>query len=203
VPRKPLENVREIVFRINSSTTTTRQDRIYDSFGYNPVIGANIPCVEITEKKEKSDMRTRRGKGIVAGVALLAWFVLCLPAPAADAIVGQWNYTTSNHWSKGPVPAGKPSKGVLVIKQEGDQFKMEFKSGMVFSPSELKYFTGKKNDPEYVFSNSARVDNEGGVAKNTCTLKMAADKSYKGKSFSQYSNSGITFSWGFEIELTR
>ncbi|OGP54031.1 MAG: hypothetical protein A2Y65_06145 [Deltaproteobacteria bacterium RBG_13_52_11] len=85
----------------------------------------------------------------------------------------------------------------------GNQFNMEFKSGMVFSPPELKYFTGKKNGQEYVFSNSAQVDNEGGVAKNTCNLKMIGINLFKGKSYSEYSNSGITFSWGFDIELTR
>ena len=142
-------------------------------------------------------------KGIAAGVVILALFVFCSNVMAADPIVGQWNYTTSNHWAKGPVPAGKPSKGVLVITQMGDQFKMEFKSGMVFSPPELKYFTGQKKGQDYVFSNSAKVDNEGGVAKNTCNLKMISINFFKGKSYSEYSNSGITFSWGFDIELTR
>jgi hypothetical protein len=85
----------------------------------------------------------------------------------------------------------------------GDQFKMEFKSGMVFSPPELRYFAGKKQGQDYVFSNSAQVDNEGGIAKNSCNLKLISANHGKGKSFSQYSNSGITFSWGFDIELTR
>jgi hypothetical protein len=124
-------------------------------------------------------------------------------AMAADPIVGQWNYATSNHWAKGPVPAGKPSKGVLVITQTGDQFTMEFKSGMVFSPSKLRYFTGTKNVQEYVFSNSAQVDNEGGIAKNSCNLKMIGINHFKGKSFSQYTHGGTMFSWGFDIELTR
>ena len=74
---------------------------------------------------------------------------ICFPYPsnlaAADPIVGTWNYSTSGHWSRGPVPAGKLSQGTLVITQSGDEFKMEFKSGMVFSPPELKYLTGKKN----------------------------------------------------------
>ena len=80
---------------------------------------------------------------------------------------------------------------------------MEFKSGMVFSPPELKYFTGKRNGQEYVFSNSAQVDNEGGVAKNSCNLKMIGVNHGKGKSFSQYTHGGTIFSWGFDIELTR
>ena len=142
-------------------------------------------------------------KGIAAGIVILALFVFCINVMAADPIVGQWNYTTANHWSKGPVPAGKPSKGVLVITHMGDQLTMEFKSGMVFSPPELKYFTGKKRGQDYVFSNKAQVDNEGGVAKNTCNLKMISANHYKGKSYSEYTNSGITFSWGFDIELTR
>ena len=151
-------------------------------------------------------MRTRK-KMITLGIGILAFFVMVglrvFPAMAVDPIVGQWNYSTANHWAKGPVPAGKPSKGVLVITQLGDQFKMEFKSGMVFSPPELRYFTGTKNGQEYLFANSAQVDNEGGRAKNTCTLKMAGANMCKGKSFSQYTNSGITFSWGFDITLTR
>jgi hypothetical protein len=43
---------------------------------------------------------------------------------------------------------------------------------MVFSPPELKYFTSKKKVKDYIFSNSEKVDNERGIAKNTCTLKM-------------------------------
>ncbi|MCJ7664711.1 MAG: hypothetical protein MUO24_10795 [Desulfobacterales bacterium] len=148
-------------------------------------------------------MLTRGKKGVVVVVGIFAFFVFCINVMAADPIVGQWNYSTSNHWAKGPVPAGKPSKGVLVITQMGDQFKMEFKSGMVFSPPELRYFTGKKDGQEYIFSNSAQVDNEGGVAKNICNLKMLGANHCKGKSYSQYSNSGITFSWGFDIELMR
>jgi hypothetical protein len=148
-----------------------------------------------------------RKQRMVKGVGLLVYCavasLMVVHAIASDPIVGQWNYTTSHHWAKGPVPAGKPSTGVLVITQIGDQFKMEFKSGMVFSPPELKYFTGKKNGQEYVFSNRAQVDNEGGVAKNTCTLKMISVNNYKGKSYSEYTNSGITFSWGFDIALAR
>lgn len=151
-------------------------------------------------------MRIRK-KAIALAIGILIFFVVAglrvFPAMAVDPIVGQWNYSTANHWSKGPVPAGKPSKGVLVITQLGDQFKMEFKSGMVFSPPELRYFTGTKNGQEYLFANSAQVDNEGGRAKNTCTLKMAGANMCKGKSYSQYTNSGITFSWGFDITLTR
>jgi hypothetical protein len=151
-------------------------------------------------------MRTRK-KGIALGIGIFVFFVAAglrvFPAMAVDPIVGQWNYSTANHWSKGPVPTGKPSKGILVITQLGNQYKMEFKSGMVFNPPELRYFTGTKNGGEYLFSNSAQVDNEGGRAKNTCTLKMAGVNTYKGKSYSQYTNSGITFSWGFDITLTR
>ena len=148
-----------------------------------------------------------RKKGISAGVGILALLAFSglhvVNAMAADPIVGQWNYTTANHWVKGPAPAGKPSKGILVITQQGGQFKMEFKSGMVFSPPELRYFTGKKQGQQYIFTNSAQVDNEGGVAKNSCNLKLISANHGRGKSFSQYSNSGITFSWGFDIELTK
>jgi len=152
-------------------------------------------------------MLKRGKKGIAGGVGLLALFVfsslISFNSAVADPIVGEWNYTTSNHWAKGPVPAGRPSKGIVVIAESGDQLKMEFKSGMVFSPTELKYFTGKNRGMNYVFSNSAKVDSEGGVAKNTCNLEMVSNSHFKGKSYSEYSNSGITFSWGFDIELKR
>jgi hypothetical protein len=152
-------------------------------------------------------MLTRGKKGIVVGVGFLALFTLFILIVAhllaADPILGEWSYTTSNHWAKGPVPTGKPSKGILVITPEGDPFKMEFKSGMVFNPPKLKYFTGKKKSGEYIFSNSATVDNEGGVAKNTCHLKMISTNHFKGKSYSEYSNKGMTFSWGFDIELKK
>ena len=148
-------------------------------------------------------MTAQMKNAVVAGIGLLVLFFFCTPVLAADPIVGQWHYATSNHWSKGPVPTGIPSKGILEITQVGDQFKMEFKSGMVFSPTGLKYFTGKKVGTEYVFSNEMIVDNEGGRSNNTHTLKMITGNFFKGKSFSRYSNSGITFSWGFDIELTK
>lgn len=154
-------------------------------------------------------MLIRGKKGIYAGVgvfvlACLVFFGLqAVHAMTADPIAGQWNYSTSNHWVKGPVPAGRPSRGIVVITQTGDQFKMEFKSGMVFSPPELRYFTGRKQGQEYIFSNSAHVDNEGGVAKNSCNLKLINASHGEGKSNSKYSNRGTTFSWGFDIKLTR
>jgi hypothetical protein len=152
-------------------------------------------------------MFTKGKKCIAVGVGVLVLSVFpglnAINLLAADPILGEWNYTTSNHWAKGPVPAGKPSKGILIITPEGAAFKMEFKSGMVFNPPKLKYFTGKKKSGEYIFSNSATVDNEGGMAKNTCNLKMISGNHFKGKSFSEYSNKGMTFSWGFDIELKR
>jgi hypothetical protein len=150
-------------------------------------------------------MFTRGKKRMAIGFGFLSLFVLfnLSNLVAADPIGGDWNYTTSNHWARGPVPAGKPSKGILVITQSGDQFKMEFKSGMVFNPPQLKYFTGEKKGKDYIFSNSAKVDNEGGIAKNTCNLKMTNSNHFEGKSFSEYSQGGITFSWGFDIELKK
>lgn len=152
-------------------------------------------------------MLARGGKRRVAGVGLLSLFVFfnlsLVNLVAADPMVGTWNYSTSNHWVKGPAPAGKPSEGNVEITQSGGQFKMEFKSGMVFNPPQLKYFTGEKKGKDYVFSNSAKVDNEGGIAKNNCTFKLISNNHFEGKSFSEYSQSGITFSWGFNIELKR
>jgi hypothetical protein len=147
----------------------------------------------------------RKKRTMALGVGLLALFVFLSLSnlAAADTIVGTWDYSTSKHWSRGPVPAGKPSKGILVITQSGDEFKMEFKSGMVFSPPELRYFTCKKKGNDYIFSNSAKVDNEGGVAKNSCNLKMTSNNHFAGKSSSEYSQGPITFSWGFDIELKR
>jgi hypothetical protein len=150
-------------------------------------------------------MLTRGGKRTFAGIGFLSLFVFLNLAnlAVAEPIVGTWNYSTSNHWVKGPVPAGKPSKGTLVITQSGDQFKMEFKSGMVFNPPQLKYFTGEKKVKDYIFSNSAKVDNEGGIAKNSCNLKIINNNHFEGKSSSEYSQGGITFNWGFNIELKK
>jgi len=149
-------------------------------------------------------MNTTGKKELFFAAAIVTLFVfLVISASATDKIVGQWNYSTSNHWAKGPVPSGSSSKGIIVITQTGSQYKMEIKSGMVFSPPSLKYFTGIKKGQEYIFTNSAKVDNEGGLAKNTCTLKMTSGNTSKGKSFSSYTNSGITFSWGFDMALKK
>jgi len=156
-------------------------------------------------RRKENFMFGRKKKTMVVGVGFWALFVLfnLSSLAAADPIVGTWNYSTSGHWSRGPVPAGKPSQGSLVITQSGDEFKMEFKSGMVFSPPELKYLTGKKKGGDYIFSNSAKVDNEGGVAKTSCPLKMMGNNHFSGKSSSEYSQGPITFSWGFDIELKK
>ena len=152
-------------------------------------------------------MRVRGKRNIFIGLGILTFLVFCglyvVQAPAAGPIVGTWNYTTADHWSKGAVPAGSPSTGVVVITQSGNQFEMEFQSGMVFNPPQLKHFTGGKSGQEYVFSNNAKVDNEGGVVKNTCKLKMVNTNHFAGKSFSQYSNGAVTFNWGFCIALKR
>jgi len=157
------------------------------------------------DRRKEEFMFGKEKRTMIFGVGFVALFVLfnLSNSAAADPIVGTWNYSTSNHWSRGPVPAGKPSQGTLVITQSGDEFKMEFKSGMVFSPPELKYFAGKKKGGDYIFSNSAKVDNEGGVAKNSCTLKRMGDNHFAGKSSSEYSQGPIKFSWGFDIELKK
>ena len=150
-------------------------------------------------------MRRQKKNGRVAAIGILSALAFCAllvgSAAADDPIVGQWNYKTSNHWSKGPMPAGRPSSGVLVVTQDGDQFTLEFKSGMVFNPPELKNYRGRKNGQEYLFANSAKVDNQGGTAKNSCRLKMTGANRFTGKSNSQYSNGGMNFNWGFDIEI--
>ena len=80
---------------------------------------------------------------------------------------------------------------------------MEFQSGMVFNPPELKYFNGSKTPQGYEFANSAKVDNEGGVAKNVCTLTSTGSDQFAGKSTSQYANGAVTFRWGFDMVLMR
>ena len=152
-------------------------------------------------------MSTQGKRRVFVGIGILSVLIFSgfyvAYAQATDSIVGQWNYATSKHWSKGPVPTGNPSTGIIAITQNGDQLKMEVKSGMVFNPPDLKHFIGRKNDQEYVFSNRAIVDNEGGVAENTFSLKKTGTDQYAGKAFSQYSNGEITFYWGFNITLTR
>ena len=150
-------------------------------------------------------MFARGKKRMAIGFGILSLFILfnLSNLVAAEPIVGTWNYSTSNHWAKGPVPAGKPSKGSVEITQSGGQFKMEFKSGMVFNPPQLKYFTGEKKVKDYIFSNSAKVDNEGGIAKNSCNLKIINNNHFEGKSSSEYSQGGITFNWGSNIELKK
>ena len=57
-------------------------------------------------------MTAQMKNAVVAGIGLLVLFFFFTPVLAANSIVGQWHYATSNHWSKGPVPAGVPSKGI-------------------------------------------------------------------------------------------
>lgn len=60
-----------------------------------------------------------------------------------------------------------------------------FNAGGVRSSKNKKY-------KDYFFSNSAKVNNEGGIVQNTCTLKMLGNNHFEGKSSSEYRLSGIT-----------
>jgi hypothetical protein len=57
---------------------------------------------------------------------------------------------------------------------------------------------------KYTFSNSARVDNEGGKVVNKIELTMTSPKAAKGAGTSRYTHpGGMTCKWGSKIALTR
>lgn len=122
-------------------------------------------------------------------------------APLSD-VMGDWNFQTSNNWSKGVCPGGKASKGICKIEQKGDAFTLVFSSGMTCSPKSMCIFKCDVKGGVFNCSNSDKVDNEGGTVTNTLTFALSSSNEAKGKGASRYTHpGGMVCDWGSDIKL--
>ncbi len=144
--------------------------------------------------------QTRVWPAVVAATVLLV-----IPALAAAADVsGDWTYEASDSWSKGPCPVGKGGSGKITMTQDGDKVTLVFASGRKCSPKSMCTFEGTLSGDELVVRNSAKVDDEGGEAKNELTLTLAGADSASGTSESSYTHpGGMECRWGSKVKLTR
>jgi hypothetical protein len=137
---------------------------------------------------------------IVVGAALIA-----VPArSAASDVSGDWTYEVSDSWKKGPCPVGKGGSGAIRITLDDDAAKLVFASGRTCRPKSMCTFAGTLSGEKLVVSNSARVDDEGGVAKNEIKLTFTGGDAASGTSESSYTHpGGMECHWGSKLKLTR
>jgi MYXO-CTERM domain-containing protein len=142
-----------------------------------------------------------------AVVAVVSLALVSLPSSvglgATYDLTGTWSYVTTNNWVTGLCPKGQDSSGMLTITQTGDTVTLVVSSGMVCDPASMCSFAGTVSGADYTVSNSAVVDNEGGVAKNTVTFTASSASAAAGQDSSSYTLDTFTCSWGFDITITR
>jgi hypothetical protein len=82
--------------------------------------------------------------------------------------------------------------------------KLVFASGRKCRPKSMCTFSGTLTGEKLVVSNSAKVDDEGGVARNKITLTFASGDAASGTSESSYTHpGGMECRWGSKLKLTR
>ncbi len=117
---------------------------------------------------------------------------------------GKWSYQTSKHWKRGVCPASGPTRGRLSIQRKGSHFTLRLLSGSRCVPASMCHYKGTIRGRVWTAHNRAKVDNEGGVAKNTIVLRAKTRKLARGTVRSSYTHpGGMKCSWGFSITLTR
>ncbi|MGD8897007.1 MAG: hypothetical protein PVJ73_13300 [Acidobacteriota bacterium] len=131
--------------------------------------------------------------------------LLVAPALAVAAdVTGDWSYEVSDSWSKGPCPMGKGGSGKITMTQDGDKVTLVFVSGRKCSPASMCTFEGTRNGDELLLSNAAKVDDEGGEAKNEISLTFEGEDAARGTSESSYTHpGGMQCRWGSKLTLAR
>ena len=140
------------------------------------------------------------GGVVVAGAALV---ILAVPTMASD-VSGKWRYEVSGGWKEGPCPVGKGGSGEIQMTQDGDKVTLVFLSGRTCRPKSMCTFTGTLSGEKLVASNAAKVDNEGGQAKNEISLTFTGPDAASGTSESSYTHpGGMKCRWGSKLTLKR
>lgn len=117
---------------------------------------------------------------------------------------GDWTYSTSGSWKKGPCPVGSEAKGAITITQKGAKVTLVFTAGRVCNPASMCTFTGTLKGNKLTVGNAAKVDAEGGKVQNSIALEVKDAKSATGTSSSSYKHpGGMTCTWGSKVSLSR
>lgn len=142
---------------------------------------------------------------LLCGAIVVGAGIIAVPTrSAALDIGGDWSYEVSDAWKKGPCPLGKGGSGTIKLTQEGDTVKLVFVSGRKCRPKSMCTFSGKLTGEKLEVSNSAKVDNEGGVARNQITLTFTGGDAASGTSESSYAHpGGMECRWGSKLKLSR
>jgi hypothetical protein len=136
-------------------------------------------------------------------VAATILLVVPVLATAAD-VSGDWSFEVSDSWNKGPCPVGKGGSGKITMTQDGDKVTLVFVSGRKCRPKSMCTFEGTLSGDQLEVKNSAKVDDEGGEAKNEIVLKLDGDDFASGTSESSYTHpKGMECRWGSKVKLTR
>jgi len=137
--------------------------------------------------------------------SLVGALLVAVPSPgAALDITGDWHFSVSDTWKKGPCPKGRGGPGDIKITQDGSTVTLVFVKGRKCRPASMCTFTGSFSGDTLEVSNSARVDDEGGMAKNAISLTFSGAKSAEGTSESSYTHpGGMQCRWGSKLTLTR
>ena len=122
----------------------------------------------------------------------------------ARALMGTWSFVTSNHWKKGVCPAPRKARGRLRIVKRGRGARLKIIKGMICKPASMCRFSCKVLRAKIVCTNRARVDNEGGVARNRVVLRPTSRRRAAGTNRSTYTHpGGMKCSWGFKVSLRK
>ena len=138
-----------------------------------------------------------------AAAALLITVTPGLASAGTLNLSGDWSFSATGSWKKGPCPAGGNGAGTLRIKQTGDKVTLVFTSGRVCRPASMCTFKGKLSGKKLTLGNGATVDGEGGKVTNAITLTVKDATSAAGSSSSSYKHPRMSCSWGSKVAIKK
>jgi hypothetical protein len=117
---------------------------------------------------------------------------------------GDWTWSATGAWKKGPCPAGGKGTGTLKIKHKGNKVTLVFTSGRSCRPPTMCTFKGKLAGAKLTLANAATVDSEGGKVKNSISMKLKDAKNASGSSTSSYTHpGGMVCRWGSKMAIKK
>lgn len=147
-------------------------------------------------------MKTLAGVIFIVSFSIAAAFSSSYADAKADP-VGEWNFNLSDSTVKGMCPMGGDSRGKLSIMKKGNgKYLLKYLHGMSCRPAKVCSLSGTCKGAECVFSNTVRVDSEGGKVTNSATLRFQG-KQAKGSGKSLYSHPAMSCSWAFSLSLKK
>ena len=142
-------------------------------------------------------------RSLIVGMALLmALFSAGDLFGATFDLTGTWTYSTTDNWVTGSCPPSADTTATCSISQNGDDVTLVLDT--ICQPQSMCTFRGTVSGATYTCSNSAVVDDEGGVATNTIVFTATSNTSASGSDSSSYVHpQGFRCDWGFNIIFSR